>query len=182
MESVVLVNEFDEVLGSMEKMEAHLQGVLHRAFSIFILSEAGEILLQQRALEKYHSGGLWTNACCSHPRLNETTVEAGKRRLQEELGFSCELTPAFHFIYKVALDNDLMENELDHVLIGTYSKPFTPNPDEVMDTKWISLNQLKEDISANPSSYTAWIRIIMANHFEELKTSISHENHSRRKL
>lgn len=182
MEAVILVNSSDEILGSMEKMEAHLRGELHRAFSIFIVNPKSEVLLQQRALGKYHSGGLWTNTCCSHPRMNESNIDAGKRRLQEEMGFTCELTPAFHFIYKAELDNELIENELDHVLIGTYSESFTPNPDEVMDFRWLSLDDLKQDAQVNPGNYTAWLRIILEEHYEVLKTSIQHENHSRRKL
>lgn len=182
METVILVNESDQILGSMEKMEAHIRGELHRAFSVFILNEAGEILLQQRALGKYHSGGLWTNTCCSHPRMKESTLDAGRRRLQEEMGFTCELKTGFHFIYKAHLDNNLIENELDHVLVGTYTDEFTPNPEEVMATKWITLEELKKDCSAHPNSYTAWLKIILEDHYEALKTSIIHENNSRRKL
>src|ERR1700712_1529352 len=118
-EFVVLVNEMDDEIGTMEKMEAHLQLNLHRAFSIFIFNENGKILLQQRAFSKYHSGGLWTNTCCSHPRPGEETIDAAKRRLKEEMGFDCELVEKFHFIYKAPFENGLTEHELDFIYSGS---------------------------------------------------------------
>lgn len=167
---MILVNEQDEVLGSMEKMEAHQKGVLHRAFSVFI-HQQGKILLQQRSLSKYHSRGLWTNTCCSHPRLNESLADAGSRRLKEEMGIDCPVKPAFHFIYRAQLDSGLIENELDHVLFGSYQGLISPNPDEVMDYKWMDWNELKADITAHPERYTAWLQILIADYkhqFEEI--------------
>ncbi len=156
MEKVILVDENDREIGLMEKMEAHQKGFLHRAFSIFIFNEEGQLLLQQRALDKYHSGGLWTNTCCSHPRDQEDIVEAGVRRLQEEMGFTTQLKPVFSFIYKAKLDNDLTEHELDHVLIGTYSADPSPNSGEVGGWKYVALDFLKNDIVENPQQYTVW--------------------------
>lgn len=170
METVILVNEQDEVLGSMEKMEAHQKGVLHRAFSVFIHHD-GKILLQQRSLNKYHSNGLWTNTCCSHPRLNESLADAGSRRLKEEMGIDCPVQPSFHFIYHAQLDSGLIEHELDHVLFGSYQGTVYPNPDEVMDYKWIDWNELTADITTRPERYTAWLQILIADykqHIEEI--------------
>jgi isopentenyl-diphosphate delta-isomerase len=158
-EMLVLVNEHDEAVGTMEKMEVHRKALLHRAFSVFLFNSAGEMLLQQRALSKYHSGGLWTNTCCSHPHPHETPMEAGKRRTREELGIDVELRPAFSFIYKAELDNELTEHELDHVLVGRYDGDIFPNPEEVMDYCFQSLDTLRENLSAEPSSYTAWFKI-----------------------
>ena len=132
-EQVILVNEHDTPIGLMGKLEAHQKALLHRAFSVFILNDKGEIMLQQRAASKYHSPNLWTNTCCSHPRQGETTIEAGKRRLQEEMGFVTELTDILSFIYKAPFDNGLTEHELDHILIGYYNAPPTINPEEVAD-------------------------------------------------
>lgn len=168
METVVLVNEQDEVLGFMEKMEAHEKGVLHRAFSVFI-HRNGKILLQQRSLNKYHSGGLWTNTCCSHPRFNESLAEAGSRRLQEEMGILCPVKPHFHFIYRVQLDSGLIENELDYVLFGSYDGVISPNPDEVMDYKWMDWNDLKEDITTHPERYTSWLQILISDYKQQIE-------------
>ena len=127
MEKVILVNEDDQSTGWMEKMEAHRKGVLHRAFSVFIFNDNGEMLIHRRALDKYHSGGLWTNACCSHPREGETTEESAHRRLMEEMGFDCDIQEQFSFIYRAELDNDLIEHELDHVFFGRFNgKPSSP--------------------------------------------------------
>jgi isopentenyl-diphosphate delta-isomerase len=164
MEEVVLVNEFDEQIGIMEKMEAHEKALLHRAFSICVFNNNNELLLQQRAEEKYHSGGLWTNTCCSHPRPGETLLAAGHRRLLEEMGFDCELNPAFHFVYQAVLDKGLTEHELDHVIIGKYEGEPLPNPDEVMNYKWMSLEQITVDMKTNPYEYTEWFKIC----FQEL--------------
>jgi isopentenyl-diphosphate delta-isomerase len=169
MEKVVLVDEQDNNLGEMEKMEAHRKGVLHRAFSIFIFNDQNELLLQQRAAEKYHSGGLWTNTCCSHQRINETNIEAGKRRLMEEMGFATELEEKFNFIYRAELDQDLIEHELDHVLFGRYNDVADFNTDEVMAVKFVNLDDLEQDMQLRPDLYTAWFKII----FSKTKALIS---------
>jgi len=156
MEKVILVDEKDQPIGLMEKMEAHEKGLLHRAFSVFVFNEDGQLLMQKRANEKYHSGGLWTNTCCSHPRDQEDLVEAGKRRLKEEMGFTTDLNLVFNFIYKAKLDNDLTEHEFDHVLIGNYSLAPKPNPAEVGDWKYMDLELLKVDIKERPEQYTIW--------------------------
>jgi isopentenyl-diphosphate delta-isomerase len=163
MEHVILVDENDQQIGLMEKMEAHEKGLLHRAFSVFIFNDENQLLLQQRAKDKYHSGGLWTNTCCSHPREGESLLDAGKRRLHEEMGFSCPIETVFSFIYKAELDNNLIEHELDHVLIGNYNEAPKPNPDEVMDWKYVDLEWVVEDMKANPENYTAWFRIVFDN-------------------
>lgn len=161
MEYVILVDEKDNQLGLMEKMEAHEKGLLHRAFSVFLFNSKGEMLLQQRAISKYHSGGLWTNACCSHPRGGEKTIDAAHRRLEEEMGFDCAIEKAFHFIYKSALDNDLTEHELDHVFIGQYEGEIKPNPEEVESYKYIAVPELVEDVKNNPQNYTEWFKICL---------------------
>lgn len=166
-----MVNEQDEVLGFMEKMEAHQKGMLHRAFSVFIHHE-GKILLQQRSLNKYHSSGLWTNTCCSHPRIDESLTDAGSRRLQEEMGISCPVGSAFHFIYHAQLDGGLVENELDYVLFGSYSGPVHPNPDEVMDYKWIHWNELVDDLEQNPERYTAWLQILVTDYKQHIEKNL----------
>ena len=145
-EQVILVNEQDEPIGLMNKMEAHEKAVLHRAFSVFILNDKNEVMLQQRAHHKYHSPLLWTNTCCSHQRAGETNIEAGKRRLYEEMGFKVELKELFHFIYKAPFDNGLTEHELDHVMIGYYNEAPIINPDEVESWKWMTIEAIKEDI------------------------------------
>ena len=173
MEKVILVNELDEVIGEMEKMEAHEKGILHRAFSVFIFNDQNELLLQKRASAKYHSGGLWSNSCCSHPRSGEHVVDAGTRRLSEELGFSVPLQASFSFIYEAILENDLIEHELDHVLIGRYSGVPRMNPDEVEDWKYMGLNALAEDMKQHPEMYTVWFQIIFERVRTELEQSIS---------
>ena len=132
MENVILVDEFDNPLGEMEKMEAHRKGMLHRAFSVFIFNDKKELLIQQRSIEKYHSGGLWSNTCCSHPRIDEDLLSAGKRRLMEEMGFITDLEKKFSFVYRAELDNNLTEHELDHVLFGRFNKTANFNEKEVM--------------------------------------------------
>jgi isopentenyl-diphosphate Delta-isomerase len=169
IEYVVLVNDQDQSLGNMEKIEAHKMGLLHRAFSIIIFNNKGEMLLQKRAKSKYHSGGLWTNACCSHPRPNETIEEAGKRRMQEELQFSCSLTHSFSFIYKVHLDNSFIEYELDHVLFGTVDcREILPNPEEASEVTWITLEKLFDTVKNEPNSFTYWFQIILNQHKETI--------------
>lgn len=158
-EHVVLVDDNDQPLGTMEKMEAHEKALLHRAFSVFIFNQKGEMLIHRRAHHKYHSGGLWTNACCSHPRENETPLEAAKRRLVEEMGFVCDLEKAFEFKYKSKLDNNLTEHEYDHVFVGTYDDVPPFNTDEVADFKYIAVDKLINDIEQNPTNYTEWFKI-----------------------
>ncbi len=167
-EYVVLVDKEDNQLGLMEKIEAHEKAVLHRAFSVFVFNAKGELMLQQRAKDKYHSPLLWTNTCCSHQRENETNIAAGKRRLKEEMGFSCELEEVFSFIYKAPFDNGLTEHELDHVLIGRYEKDPIVNPDEVAGFRWMSLDEVKEDIEVQPNNYTAWFKIIFKESYKEI--------------
>jgi len=161
MEFVILVDENDGQIGLMEKMEAHEKGLLHRAFSVFLFNSKGEMLLQQRAISKYHSGGLWTNTCCSHPREGEETITAAHRRLEEEMGFDCKIEKAFDFIYKSALDNELTEHELDHVFIGEYEGNIIPNPEEVEGYKYISISELTKDVAENSDDYTEWFKICL---------------------
>ena len=167
-ENVILVNQFDEQIGTMPKMEAHRKAVLHRAFSVFIMNSKGETMLQQRAAEKYHSPMLWTNTCCSHQRVGETNIEAGKRRLQEEMGFTTELKELFHFIYKAPFDNGLTEHELDHVMMGHYEETPNINTEEVANWKWMQPEAIKDDISRAPENYTAWFKIIFERFYDHL--------------
>jgi isopentenyl-diphosphate delta-isomerase len=167
---LVLVNEQDEAVGTMEKMETHRKALLHRAFSVFLFNSTGEMLLQRRALSKYHSGGLWTNACCSHPFPTETPEVGAKRRLHEELGFVTVISPAFTFIYKAQLDNELTEYEYDHVFIGTYDGEIYINEDEVGDYCYRSMNELKTDVDQHPGQYTEWFKIalpLLENYLKE---------------
>lgn len=159
-EKVILVNENNEQIGLMPKMEAHEKALLHRAFSVFIINDKNELMLQQRALGKYHSPGLWTNTCCSHQRDGETNIEAGKRRLQEEMGFVVELEESISFIYKAPFDNGLTEYEYDHVLLGKYNESPNINTNEVADWKWMPLEAVKEDIKKQPVLYTEWFKVI----------------------
>ena len=160
-ENVVLVDPEDRELGTMEKMEAHRQGRLHRAFSVFVFNCKGELLLHRRALDKYHSGGLWTNTCCSHPRPQETVVEAAQRRLMEEMGMRCQLEPKFSFVYRADLDHGMIEHELDHVLVGYSDVPPHPNPEEVCETRYMRIPELQKDIEQHPDRYTAWFKICL---------------------
>jgi isopentenyl-diphosphate delta-isomerase len=161
MERVILVDENDTPLGTMEKMEAHEKGALHRAFSVFIFNGNREMLLQQRALSKYHSGGLWTNTCCSHPREGETTIEAAHRRLQEEMGFDCEIEKAFDFIYKKELDKGLIEHEFDHVFIGEYEGKVKFNPDEVNTYAYKPVREVLNETLLFPEKFTEWFKICL---------------------
>ncbi len=167
-EYVVLVDEQDKELGTMEKMQAHLEGKLHRAVSVFIFNSKHELLLQKRADGKYHSAGLWTNTCCSHPYNNEKPEVAAHRRLQEEMGLTCELKFAFTFIYKAQLDHNLIEHELDYVYIGVTDNLPKKNPAEVADWKYISVNELDVDIKQHPNKYTEWFKICYANWHKQL--------------
>ena len=164
MENVILVDENDQPIGQMEKQAAHVTPHLHRAFSVFIFNSKGELLLQQRALSKYHSPGLWTNTCCSHPRAGETTAQAAQRRLMEEMGMACEMREVYTFLYKAPVGQGLTEHELDHVFIGQSDDEPNINRDEVESWKYMSLNDLKEDIKNHPEQYTEWFKIT----FEEM--------------
>ncbi len=165
MEYVILVDEHDNELGAMEKMEAHAKGVLHRAFSVLVFNTKGEMLIQRRADCKYHSAGLWTNTCCSHPRPGEQIEEAAQRRLQEEMGLDLQPERAYSFIYRIELDGGLIENELDHVLTATHDDAPTLNQDEAQDWKYISVPDLKRRMSTHPEEFTHWFKLIV-NHPE----------------
>ncbi len=156
---VILVDENDEQIGTMGKMEVHQKALLHRAFSIFVFNEKGEILLQKRANKKYHSGGLWTNTCCSHPKPGEETLAAAKKRLHEEMGFDIALTKAFDFIYKAPFDNGLTEYEFDHVFVGNYDGDIFPDAEEVSDYCYKSVEEVKNSIQTHPQKYTEWFKI-----------------------
>lgn len=167
-EQVILVDAHDRAIGTEEKLKAHREGKLHRAFSIFVFNDRNEFLLQRRALHKYHCGGLWTNTCCSHPRPEEELADASQRRLLEEMGISCPLTKAFDFVYKSAVGKGLVEHEFDHVFVGRYSGEVYPNPEEVMDHRWRTAEQVKVDLLTQPRKYTPWFRIA----FEKVLQSI----------
>jgi isopentenyl-diphosphate delta-isomerase len=158
-EQVILVDQHDQQIGTMEKLAAHRSGKLHRAFSVFIFNNKGELLLQQRALHKYHSAGLWTNTCCSHPKPGETTSDAVKRRLQEEMGMACNVSYGFNFTYQANFDNNLIEHEFDHVYFGISDELPLPNPDEVANFKYCNLTTLGKDLKQNPDQYSAWLNI-----------------------
>ena len=165
-EMVILVDKHDNQLGLMEKIEAHKKAILHRAFSVFILNDNNELLIQQRALSKYHSPALWTNTCCSHPRNGESVLDAGTRRLNEEMGFETELYSLLSFIYRAQFDNGLTEHEFDHVLFGYYNDDPSINKLEVMDWKWVNLDFLKNDIITNSDLYTIWFKIIFEKFYK----------------
>lgn len=168
IENVVLITEQDEPIGLMEKQQAHIAGVLHRAFSVFVFNDKGELLIQQRAHEKYHTPGLWTNTCCSHPRENESYEQAALRRLQEEMGFSCPIEFQFSFIYKADVGEGLTEHEFDHVFKGTYNQDPNINPEEVASFKWIDFDELLADVENNPQDYTPWFKIILKEYIAHL--------------
>jgi len=168
-ELVILVDENDNQIGLMPKMEAHEKAVLHRAFSVFVFNEKNELMLQQRALHKYHSPGLWTNTCCSHQRDGESNLTAGKRRLFEEMGFVTELKETTSFIYKAPFENGLTEYEYDHILVGHYEKNPEINKEEVAEWKWMNLELVKKDINNCPDNYTAWFKIIFEKYYNTLE-------------
>ena len=170
-ERVILVNEKDEKIGLMPKMEAHEKAVLHRAFSVFIFNSKNELMLQQRAAHKYHSPLLWTNTCCSHQRDGESNIEAGMRRLKEEMGFTTPLNEVVSFIYKAPFDNGLTEHEFDHVMLGYYENRPTINREEVESWKWMPLETVKKDIAIQPKLYTAWFKIIFDKFYKHLNTN-----------
>jgi isopentenyl-diphosphate delta-isomerase len=168
-EKVILVNEKDEPIGLMPKMEAHEKGLLHRAFSVFVFNDKNELMLQQRALSKYHSPGLWTNTCCSHQREGESNIEAGKRRLQEEMGFTTELKDTMAFIYKAPFDNGLTEHEFDHILVGNFNDVPNLNPEEVSAWKWMELEDVQKDMKSHPECYTEWFKIIFDKYYQSIQ-------------
>lgn len=161
IKNVILVDKKDNAIGTMSKDEAHRVGALHRAFSVLIFNSSGEMLLQRRALDKYHSGGLWTNACCSHPRVNETNIDAANRRLKEEIGLMTDLTHVYEFVYKANFENGLVEHEYDHVFHGVTDAEPVLNRGEAMEWKYMSIAELSQDISDRPEAYTAWFKILI---------------------
>jgi isopentenyl-diphosphate delta-isomerase len=165
MEKVILVDELDHEIGVMEKLEAHQKGVLHRAFSIFLFNSKGQLLLQKRAKNKYHSAGLWTNACCSHPLPNESVTDAAYRKLKQEMGIELQTSYVYKFIYKITLENNLVEHEYDYVLKGIYDGEPSINKEEAEDWKYVDLKELQNDIQKNPEAYTHWFKLIL-NHNE----------------
>jgi len=167
-EQVVLVSEKDEILGVMDKMQAHENGILHRAFSVFLFNDKGEMLLQKRAAGKYHSPNQWTNAVCSHPRLEETYLEAAERRLKEELGIETPLSYRFNFLYKADVGQNLWEHELDHVFTGNYEGEFKLNEEEVSEVRYISIDELDREMSVNPENFTEWFKIILKEYKQHL--------------
>ncbi|MBX9850355.1 MAG: isopentenyl-diphosphate Delta-isomerase [Cytophagaceae bacterium] len=171
-EFVVLVDEHDNELGVLDKLAAHRIGALHRAFSVFVFNSKGELLLQQRADDKYHSGGLWSNTCCSHPAKGEAIADAARRRLKEEMGFECEVFFKFIFSYRIEFENGLTEHELDHVYFGICDETPTPNSSEVKNWRYISLPKLQEELAQSPEKFTGWIRICLP----EVLKKINHGN------
>tara|TARA_B100000989_G_scaffold53530_1_gene35875 strand:- start:668 stop:1186 length:519 start_codon:yes stop_codon:yes gene_type:complete len=168
-EKVILVDKNDNQVGLMPKLEAHEKGILHRAFSVFIFNNKYQLLLQKRASSKYHSGGLWTNTCCSHPREDEDTLDAANRRLNEEMGIKTSLRKVYDFIYEAKLDNNLIEHEFDHVFYGLYDEDPIINKDEVDDFKWIDMETLNDSIINNGDNYTVWFKIAFEYFYNYLK-------------
>lgn len=161
IENIIIVNASGEAIGTIDKLAAHQTGTLHRAFSVFIFNSKGQLLLQQRALDKYHSGGLWTNTCCSHPRTGEITADAAHRRLQEEMGMNCKLTELFQFSYRHEFENGLIENEYDHVFMGISDEVPVPNKEEVANFRYMDIEQITYDLLENPDLYTPWFKICL---------------------
>ena len=176
-EEVILVNEQDEQIGLMEKLEAHQKGALHRAVSVFIFNEKGELLLQKRASTKYHGAGLWTNTCCTHPRDGETNLDCANRRLREEMGFDAKLEERFSFIYKSEVENGLVENEFDHVFFGVYDGEIQPNAEEVEDCTFVPLGNVSKEADQHPERFSIWFRIIL----EKFKEHLSGMEHALQK-
>ena len=180
--TVILVNEADQVIGQMEKLHAHRLGLLHRAISVFTFNDENQLLIQQRAFDKYHSRGLWSNTCCSHPFPEESVIEAGERRLFEEMGIHCQLEHLFHFTYSIELEDGLIENELDHVLIGCSNEVPIINQAEVFSYKWIDLEELTYAIEQQPDQYTYWFKYILSNHLENITNCLNHESLQKRNI
>lgn len=168
-ELVILVDENDRQVGLMPKMEAHEKALLHRAFSVFVFNDQNQLMIQRRAAHKYHSPGLWTNTCCSHQREGETNIEAGKRRLMEEMGFTTSLTENISFIYKAPFDNGLTEHEYDYILLGDYNDEPNINPDEVSEWKWMSLEDIEKDMKVHPEHYTEWFKIVFDKFYNQIE-------------
>lgn len=160
-DQVVLVDESDNQIGVEGKMAVHVSGNLHRAISVFVFDAANRLLLQQRASTKYHSGGLWSNTCCSHPRPDEDTISAASRRLREEMGFECELSKAFSFVYRATFANRLIEHEYDHVFFGRYEGVPVPNRNEADDWRWMDMAKLSADVTRNPGAYSFWLAVCL---------------------
>ena len=156
---IILVDKENNEIGMGEKLDVHRKGKLHRAFSVFVFNSKGELLIQKRAKRKYHSGGLWSNTCDGHPRPNKKIEDEAKKRLREEMGFECDLREVFNFTYKRKV-GDLIEHEIDHILVGEFSKKPKPNKKEVEDYKWVSYSDLKKDVKTNPQNYTSWFKLI----------------------
>jgi isopentenyl-diphosphate delta-isomerase len=175
-DEIILVNELDEMVGTMEKIEAHRKALLHRAFSIFIFNKKDEMLLQKRALSKYHSGGLWTNACCSHPRPGEKTGVAATRRLLEEMGFTTELKEIFHFIYKHSFENGLTEYEFDHVFVGYFEGPVSADKNEASDYCFMKMDDIQSSLISHPQKFSAWFHIAFPAITKWLRGSHTTEN------
>ncbi len=171
-EKVICVNEQDEFIELVDKMKAHRDGLLHRAFSVFVFNDKGELLLQQRAISKYHSGGLWSNTCCSHPRYQEETIAAAHRRMMEEMGFDCDLQHLFAICYKADVGNRMIEHEYDHVFVGQYSGEATPNEQEVVAYKYIGIEELNERVAQEPHLFTAWFKMILPQLLEKYEAAV----------
>jgi isopentenyl-diphosphate Delta-isomerase len=168
-EQLILVDAFDRELGVGEKIQVHRAGALHRAFSVFVFDRSGRLLMQKRAPDKYHSGGLWSNTACGHPRPGEATIEAARRRLQEEMGFDCELREAFKFLYRAELDGALVEHEYDHVFVGTYEGDPAPDPSEVEEWRRVTMGELLRDLSAQPHLYSCWLKLaVEGDHWRDV--------------
>lgn len=168
-EQVILVDERDREIGTDEKLRAHRKGALHRAFSVFIFDQRGRLLLQKRAREKYHSAGLWSNTACGHPRPGEATAAAARRRLREEMSLDCELREAFGFLYRAELEDALVEHEYDHVLVGTHEGEPVPDPSEVEDWRWVSMDELQRGLREEPHLYSYWLKLaVEGDHWRRL--------------
>ena len=168
IDEVMLVDDQDRVTGSMEKLQAHRRGLLHRAFSIFVFNDNFELLLQRRSPGKYHSADLWSNTCCSHPLIGESVLDAAHRRLQHEMGFDCPLREIFSFTYTAEVGSGLIEHEFDHVCAGIYNRQPDPNPAEARDWRWMDLSLLRQRIETHPDEYTAWLKLILSSHLDDL--------------
>ena len=167
-DEVILVDDQDRVTGSMEKLQAHRRGLLHRAFSIFVFNDRFELMLQRRSSRKYHSGGLWSNTCCSHPVTGESLLDAAHARLRHEMGFDCSVREVFSLTYRADVGAGLTEHELDHVFVGSYNGQPRPNPAEARDWRWMDLSLLRQRIETHPDEYTAWLKLILSSHLDDL--------------